>query len=258
MESMDRVYEHGSVTMAFTDFPGPGTPGAPTFVLVHGIGMGRVVFAGVSEVLAQYGRVLAVDLPGFGDSPEPGSSSPLEVTAAVVADFIRTEDAGSGPLVLVGHSMGTQIVAELSLQFRALVDHLLLIAPTVNRHERTARMQAARMVQDLFGEVPKVLLLGLWEYAKTSPLWFINKLRFMLGHRLEAICPIITTPTLVIRGEVDRVCPRDWVTEIADALPNSRMEEIPDRGHEAIIRSPEPVASMILDFVGVRASGSHS
>ena len=239
----DRRYRHDGVTIAYTETLGP----KPTeFVLVHGIGMGRAVYTGVAETLSGHGRVLALDLPGFGDSPEPGSAATLEQTAKTVARFISAETAGA--VVLVGHSMGTQVVAEIALRRPELVSALVLIAPTVNRYERTAFRQAARMVQDLTGEQPKVLLMGLWQYAKTSPIWFANKLRFMLAHHLERICPGIRTPTLVLRGETDRVCPRDWVSEVAAAIPDSTMAEIPGRGHEAMIRSAEPVASMILDF----------
>ncbi|CAG7610974.1 alpha/beta fold hydrolase [Leucobacter soli] len=244
MAGTDRTYERDRITMAYTETSGPGPL---TFVLVHGIGMGRVVFSEVAEILSEQGRVLAVDLPGFGDSPEPGSESTLEETAEVIVGFLQ--DEAPGPVVLVGHSMGTQIVAEAAYRHPDRVAALVLIAPTVDRHARTATRQALRMVRDLTGEGPKVLLLGLWEYAKTSPIWFVNKLRFMLDHRLELICPGIATPTLVLRGETDRVCPREWVSEIAEALPEARMTEISGRGHEAIIKSPEPVASLILEFV---------
>ena len=62
------------------------------------------------------------------------------------------------------------------------------------------------------------------------------------------ICPQIHAPTLVLRGETDRVCPRDWVSEVARLLPRGCMREIQGRGHEAIIKSAEPVGSMILEF----------
>lgn len=240
---MDRRYRTDDFEMAFTDTAGPA---GRTFVLIHGIGMGRVTFAGVAEELAGHGRVLAVDLPGFGDSPEPGSETTLEETGERVAQFIQAE--APGRVILVGHSMGTQIVAEVALHHPDLVAGLVLIAPTVNRHERTAVRQSLRMLQDLAGETPKVIFTGLWEYLHTSPRWFIAKLRFMLRHRLELICPRLTTPTLVLRGETDRVCPRGWVREVADAIPHSRMDEIDGRGHEAIIKSPQPVASLVLEF----------
>lgn len=237
--------------MAYTDFPTPTLDKghahtATSFVVVHGIGMGRITFAEVAERLSAKARVIALDLPGFGDSPEPGSAASLEQTAEAVAQLVRDEVAGK--TILVGHSMGTQIVAELAYRHPELVSGLVLIAPTVNRHERTAARQALRMVQDLGGEGPKVLLTGLIEYAKTNPRWYLNKLRFMLDHRIELLCPEIVVPALVLRGETDRVCPRDWVSEVAALLPRADMREIEGRGHEAIIKSPEPVASMILEF----------
>jgi len=235
---------------------GHGASAAPTFILVHGIGMGRITFEGVAERLGERARVIGLDLPGFGDSPEPGTAASLEATAEAVTRLIEDEVGGgtndgvvaAGGVILVGHSMGTQIVTEIAYHHPDLVRALVLIAPTVNRHERTALRQAARMVQDLSGEGPKVLLTGLYEYFKTSPAWYLNKLRFMLGHKIERLCREVQAPTLVLRGETDRVCPRDWVSEIARAFPRATMREIAGRGHEAIIKSPEPVATMILDF----------
>lgn len=93
------------------------------------------------------------------------------------------------------------------------------------------------------------MLLGLWEYTKTSPWWFFRKLRFMLAHHLEDRAPAVTVPTLVLRGETDRVCPRGWVAEVTSLIPKARMVEITGRGHEAIIRSPEPVATLIREFI---------
>lgn len=248
MAHADHTFEHGGYTMKFSSYPGPTSR---TFVLIHGIGMGRIVFDEVAEVLTAQGGVLVPDLPGFGDSPEPGTKATIQDNAELIERFIASQ--ATGDVTLVGHSMGTQIVAEIARQFPDSIDTLVLIAPTINRHERSATKQAARMVQDLYGESPKVLVEGVVEYAKTSPLWFANKLRLMLDHRIEDVCPHIATPTLVMRGETDHVCPRDWVQEVAAALPDAEYEEIPDRGHEAVIKSPEPVASMILEFGARRA-----
>ncbi|UTX51961.1 alpha/beta fold hydrolase [Leucobacter aridicollis] len=252
MVHADHTFTHGDYTMKFSSYPGPTSR---TFVLIHGIGMGRIVFDEVAEVLSVQGGVLVPDLPGFGDSPEPGTEATIQDNAELIERFIASQ--ATGDVTLVGHSMGTQIVAEVAKQFPESIDTLALIAPTINRHERSATKQAARMVQDLYGESPKVLVEGVVEYAKTSPLWFANKLRLMLDHEIENVCPDIATPTLVMRGETDHVCPRDWVQEVAAALPDSEYEEIPDRGHEAVIKSPEPVASMILEFVARRAHRSH-
>lgn len=248
MDSVERTYKSDGVTLVYTETPpAPWTTGDRFFLLVHGIGMGRIVFKDMAPPLATQGRVVAPDLAGFGDSPEPGSATDIEQSAANLAAFI--ESFGVRKAVLVGHSMGTQIVTQLAADRPDLIEGLVLIAPTVNRHERTALRQAARMIQDLTGEGPKVLLIGIYEYFKTNPVWFVNKLRFMLNQRIEDICPRVRIPVLVIRGETDRVCPRGWTQEVTAAFPSARMEEIRGRGHEAIIKSPQPVASMILDYV---------
>lgn len=221
--------------------------GERTYVLVHGIGMGRITFDGVAETLGAHARVLTVDLPGFGDSPRSKQADSMVENADLIGRFI-TSVAGSNPVMLVGHSMGTQIVTETAIRNPDLVSGLVLIAPTINRRERTAVQQAARMAQDMWGESLKVFAIGAMEYFKTQPLWFFDRLRRMLSHRLEARMTLVTVPTLVLRGEHDRVAPRDWTQEIANRTARSQLLEIPDRGHEAVIKSPEPVASMLKQF----------
>ncbi|MBK0422079.1 alpha/beta fold hydrolase [Leucobacter sp. CSA2] len=256
MRIWDMRFEPDGIDMAYSE---RGAPGRGDAVFVHGIGMGRVTFDGIAGELATGMRTFALDLPGFGDSPERAEADTIVENAELVARFI--EKRATGPVLLVGHSMGTQIVAEVAMRRPDLVRELVLIAPTINRHERHAPIQALRMLQDLWGESPRVLLLGLYEYFKTTPLWFLDRLRVMLRHRIEVLLPLIATPTLVLRGEHDRVVPRSWALEVARDLPRSDYREIAGRGHEAIIKSPEPVASMIREFVAriddARAPGRH-
>lgn len=224
-----------------------GAPGGPVFLLVHGIGMGRVVFADVAEILAEHGLVITVDLPGFGDSPEPDRARTIAESGDVIAAFAR--DLGLSPVVLVGHSMGAQVVAEAAARHPGLTESLVLIAPSVNPAERTVRLQGLRMMQDLWNEHPKVLFLGTTQYMKAGPRWFAKKLRVMLEHRLEETLPRVRARTLVLRGETDPVTPRDWAQRIVELLPDGRLEEIEGRGHEALISDPEPVATLIREHV---------
>lgn len=228
------------------DSAGAGTagPGGSSFLLVHGIGMGSGSFAELADELSAHGRVVAVELPGFGETPEPAEALPMEATGALLLGFIR--ELSLEQPVLVGHSMGTQVVAEAAVQAPELVGPLVLIAPVVNRHERTPLGQGRRMVQDLFGESPRVLAIGMKYYAKSGPRWFLAKLRQMMLHRLEDVAPRIRARTLVIRGEKDRVCPRAWVEEVAALIPGARMAEIPGRGHETMMTEATGVARLIV------------
>lgn len=104
----------------------------------------------------------------------------------------------------------------------------------------------AAFIAELGPENP--LLVGFVQYAKAGPRWFLRKLRAMLAHRVEERHPLVRARTLVIRGEEDRVVPRDWARFVVDTIPDARLVEVPERGHEAMIRSALPVARMIEDF----------
>ncbi|SDH90447.1 alpha/beta fold hydrolase [Agrococcus jejuensis] len=222
-----------------------------TVVLVHGIGMGQQYFGLLRAELAKTFDVVAVDLPGFGESPEPTKAASMEECGAIVGGVIR--DLRLAPVVAVGHSMGTQVVSELTAQHPELVDALVLIAPTVDRKRRSKRTQSARLLLDLVNDPPIVGLVGLRMYAQAGPRWFLKQFDMMLAHRLETIAPRIQRPTLVIRGSRDVVCPRRWVREIAGLIPDATFREAKGKGHEAMITGAEPVADMIAEFVAARS-----
>ena len=58
-----------------------------TVVLVHGIGMGRKVFADLSRRLEPEALVVSVDLPGYGEAPEPPRTPAIERMADLVAAY---------------------------------------------------------------------------------------------------------------------------------------------------------------------------
>lgn len=219
----------------------------PTFLLVHGIGMGISYFAQLSSALEKHGRVVAIDLPGFGDAPEPRKSLTMAAMGKVLIDFVEVEQLGTP--ILVGHSMGTQVVAEAAAQRPDLFPVVVLVAPTVNQHERSISRQAGRMLQDLFRENPRVLVLGMKNYAKTGPRWFFKKLHSMMDHAVEETFPRIQAHTLVIRGNRDPVCPHGWVEEVTRLIPDAHMVEVDGRGHETMVRDGTCVAGYILEHM---------
>jgi len=86
----------------YLEFPGPSK--GPTFVLVHGLGGSHANWLALAPMLAQRGRVLALDLPGFGLSPLAGRKATMSSSRSIIARFIH--DVAATPVVLVGNSMG--------------------------------------------------------------------------------------------------------------------------------------------------------
>jgi pimeloyl-ACP methyl ester carboxylesterase len=87
----------------------------PTLVLLHPLGADRHVWEPVMERLAAERDVIALDLPGFGESPPlagAGPSTPAALAAAV-ADFLPTIAPG-GPHHVAGNSLGGWVALELA------------------------------------------------------------------------------------------------------------------------------------------------
>lgn len=220
--------------------------GSPLLVLLHGIGMGRRVFADVADRLAGTGRMWLIDQPGYGEAAEPARTPTMERMADLVAALLRSR--GEQGAIVVGHSMGTQVATELAARHPQLVDRLILAAPTVDASARTPARQLGRLARDLAVESPRVLAIGGREYLRAGPN-LRRKMRAMLVHRPEQAYPRVRVPTLVLRGEHDYVSPRTWCRQVVALVPEARLVELSGHGHETLIRDGAPAAAAIRAFV---------
>ncbi|MDH2444204.1 alpha/beta hydrolase [Amnibacterium sp. CER49] len=219
-----------------------GPPG-PVFVLVHGIGVGSRYYRRLAPVLATAGRVLTVELPGFRDAPKPGRVQSVEdhgeTVAALVAPLGR-------PVVLVGHSMGTQIVTEVAARRPELVERLVLIGPVTDPVAPTAVQQGLRLGRDTLREPPLANWIVFSDYARTGPSWYLKTLPSMLTYDMLGTLPRVQAPAVVIRGSRDPIAPRPWAQRVTDLLPHGRLVEVPGAPHVAMFVRPEAVAAAIL------------
>jgi len=96
-------------------------------LLLHGGHGGWVHWAAnIDELAAQY-RVLAPDLPGFGESSDPGRCFTPQEHAQLLRDWL--EQLGIAHLRLVGFSFGSLVALELTLAAPSSVDSLVLVNP---------------------------------------------------------------------------------------------------------------------------------
>lgn len=217
-----------------------------TVVLLHGIGMGRKVFADLITQLEEDALIVALDLPGYGDAPEPARTPTIERMADVVAAYLRHLDRG--PVIVIGHSMGTQVATEVAVRHPSTVARLVLVAPTVDRAHRRARTQLWRLGRDLLDESPRVLAIGAREYVRAGP-HLRRKVRAMLAHRPEDSYPRVSAPTLVVRGSNDLVVPTPWFNAVLSAVPDTTGVVIPGHGHETLIRNARPTADALRQWL---------
>jgi pimeloyl-ACP methyl ester carboxylesterase len=220
--------------------------GTGTFVLVHGIGMSSRCYRPLAAELARHGNVHAIEMPGFGSTRRPGTTLSLAGLARCVSDVLGR--LGVERPVLVGHSMGCQVVVEMALQHPDAWKGLVLLGPTINRAERTGPMQALRLAQDSLREPPRVNAIVFSDYLRSIPQYF-RTLPRMLSQRLEERIGGVAVPVLLIRGENDPIAPEAWIHELAAACPGALTATVPGEAHVLMYKSPETVARHCLKLL---------
>src|SRR6185312_14266858 len=95
-------------------------------VLVHGLaGQWQNWLENIPRI-AQERRVVALDLPGFGLTPEPRDGITIPGYGSFVQAFC--DALGLGEVAMVGNSMGGYIAAEVAIQFPSRVSRLVLVS----------------------------------------------------------------------------------------------------------------------------------
>jgi len=246
----------GDVT-AVAHVSGPDAPQLAV-VLVHGVGSSARALNPVRRALLRRGllppvAVHAIDLPGFGPAPRTRRDVPIEEHAAVVAGYVRRHvlavphGAPRPAVVLVGHSMGAQVVGQ------AMADHPheapagVLVGPTADRRARTAPRRALRLARNAVGERPRALATLAVDYVLRCSLpYYARQVRTMLGHRLEDVMPRVPGRVVVARGAHDPIAPRRWCRELALAAPRAAFREVRGR-HHAMDADPEGIVAAVLE-----------
>ena len=253
-----------------------GEGGTP-IVFVHGLGGCWQNWLENIPYLAREHRVIALDLPGFGDSPMPPGEISIANYGRLVDEFCRRLNLHG--CVLVGSSMGGFIAAEVAIAQPDWVERLALVSAAgissvrVRREpvEAIARIMAATaplavelrergmrrwrlryaMFRNIFRSPHRVRPELLWEFshgARDAPA-FLPALGTLLGydflHRLDRV----RVPTLIVWGRDDRVIPAADALEYEQHLSDSRLVIFDRCGHVPMAEHPVRFNRLLERFI---------
>ncbi|MEZ0484851.1 alpha/beta fold hydrolase [Fibrella aquatica] len=120
--------------MLYTLTRTPPEPTGPIIIFLHYYGGSVRSWDAVLDQLATEFHCLAIDLPGFGDSPALSAHQTVDDVAEAVANVLVAQ-VGDKPFLLVGHSMGGKIALAIAAGTLATpsfpgLQSLLLLAPS--------------------------------------------------------------------------------------------------------------------------------
>jgi pimeloyl-ACP methyl ester carboxylesterase len=220
-----------------------GLDSGPSVLLVHGIGVSGTYFKSLMRALSSSHQVLTPDLPGFGDSSRPRPALTITEQAAALEAAFTLKDRID--LVLVGHSMGSQVVTELAARNPGLARGLVLIGPVAEPPNRTALHQAWRLMLDLPREPALVNAVVLRDYVRGGIRSFLGSLPHMLQYPLADRLAAVSAPVVLVRGSRDPIVGLAFLRTLALASAGeARIMEIPGAGHVAMATHPDVVAAL--------------
>jgi pimeloyl-ACP methyl ester carboxylesterase len=246
---------------------GAGEP----LVLLHGIGAHWRTWEPVLDRLATAHDVIAIDLPGFGESPLPAGGPPADMAAlaATVAAFFTK--LGLGRPHVVGNSLGGGLALELAAA--GLVSSATALSPVgfctparmwwalrvLSAHRLAARLPQP-VLRTAFGSAPmRTLTLGMvfGRPGRLSLDMALADARALRDAPAFDVCARAgrgyaftgspTVPVTVAWGTRDRVLPYRQAALARERLPQARHVDLPGCGHVPMNDDPDLVTSVILD-----------
>lgn len=246
-----------------------GGSGEP-LVMVHGIGADKDNWAQIAPFLRGTGRLIAPDLPGFGESSKPVDADySIAAQAERLGQFL---DALKLPRAhLAGNSMGGAIVLAFAKLHPERVQSLWLLDPAGVGSAKESEMFRAYREDGkllLFSKTPAdfatVMHLAMSKqppvpYSVTHELAIAAANNYALHTRifrdltaelphLEQDVAGLATPTLIVWGMEDRVLDPSGAEILHQALPNSQLVLMPGIGHMPMLEAPHQAASDYKKF----------
>ena len=221
----------------------------PTVVLVHGLIVASTYMMPTAEGLAPFCRVLAPDLPGYGQSFKPWPILDMAGLADALAAWMDALEIAQAHLV--GNSFGCQVIAEFAARYPHRVARLVLQGPTMDAAARSILKQIWRSILNSPNEPPSLGRISLQDYRAAGIRRVCETYRLAFRDRIEEKLPHIQAPTLVVRGGKDPIVPQRWAEEVTRLLPSGTLRVIPGVGHTINYSAPRRFVELIRPFLEI-------
>jgi pimeloyl-ACP methyl ester carboxylesterase len=250
--------------------------GAPV-VAIHGLGGTKASFLATVAALAPRFRVIAVDLPGFGDSDKPvGAPYDARWFGAAIVELLDALELDRAHLV--GNSLGGRVALEVGFHAPDRVDRLALLAPSMAWRRSRPWAPALRLVRPELGVLPHAprpvveriidralpeardgwAAAGIDEFlrsfltARGRAAFYATARQIYLEEPegADGFWPRLRTlgvPALFVWGRQDRLVPMAFARHVSEAVPAAEHLEL-DCGHVPQMERPRETHDAIARF----------
>jgi pimeloyl-ACP methyl ester carboxylesterase len=257
----------------------------PVVILLHGLGASNASMLSTLWELSRDHRVLAPDMPGFGDSDKPIRSYDAAFFAEWLGDFM--DAVGVDRADIIGNSLGGRVALEAGLAMPERVERLVMLCGSAAFIHGRQYVPLVRLLRPELGVVPLLLthgevvalaramfsrpdrLPGGWYDAFADEFLRVfasprGRIAFFSAARQVYLeeprgrrgfwdrLPGLKPPALFIWGERDRLVPAGFARHVEAAVPKARSIVLPDCGHVPQYEKPEETHRAVRRFLRER------
>ena len=235
------------------------SPGDLPIVVLHGWGAHIEAVAPILAALEGAPDLIALDLPGFGESDEPGDAWNVDAHERFLAEFL--DHLGVSRAHLVGHSHGGRVSIALAAAHPDRVGRLLLVDAAGLRPKRgwryRRRVAAAKLgrVAAAVGGPPGRRLqermrarVASRDYLEASEA-MRGTFRALIAEDLSDRLRRVDAPTLLVWGDQDEDTPLWMAHRMEELIPDAGLVVLEGAGHYSYADSPGQFRAVARRFL---------
>lgn len=248
----------------------------PSLMLLHGFTGSARSWEGVTDILCQTHRVVAIDVIGHGQSDAPQDTARYAYNRALDDLACLAATLGVEQAAWLGYSMGGRLALGLARRHPERVGALILestspgLADPLERERRRGSDDAlAKRIEEhgVDAFVAAWERLPLWEsQARLAPEVLQRQRDIRLSNTPAGLAGSlrgmgtgaqpsfwgdlgsVKAPTLIIAGSLDDKFTR-IARRMAEVIPRANLNIMPDAGHAVHLEQPERFADAVRNFI---------
>jgi pimeloyl-ACP methyl ester carboxylesterase len=231
---------------------GDGQP----IIFVHGWGGSISSLQPLADLASNKFRAVTLDLPGFGISDPPGPDWGVGEYSKLLVEFIHK--LGLSKVNYFGHSFGGSLGIFITANHPQMIERLILCNSSCKRTGETSSptkvlkrlSQTCPLCQRLEPIAKKIYYKIFFPQSDILKYPHLEQnFRKIMTQDLSVYLDKISTPTLILWGNMDRETPLFLAHELKEKIKNSNLIIYPGIGHNLPLKHPELVNSDMEKFL---------
>lgn len=236
-------------------------------LLLHGWGSNITLFEGIVKTLMPSYRVIALDMPGFGQTGEPPCPWSVEEYADFVMKFLAERKVKS--FSVLGHSFGGRVILRMNHKLQEMGEHapfritkVVMVDAAGIKPKKSFRQKASLRLYKMargFMSLPPLKAMypdaieymrkrrGSADYNSATPVMRQTLVK-VVNEDLSHLLPEIHVPSLLIWGDQDTATPLADGKLMEQLIPDAGLVVVEGAGHYSFLENQALVHGALRSF----------